>query len=215
MKILLTGFGGWGGDPLNPALKLINHFKDKTVEGATIYTAELPVNTRETSERLEGILNEVKPDIYIGIGSAPGRSAISVERVALNILDFPIPDNEGNKPIDVPVYEEGPVAYYSSLPIKAIYRDLQHAGIPSVVSNTAGTYVCNQTMYSGLHFAANQAGNMRAGFIHVPLLPEQQDSLSKNFPSMMFELQAKAIETAIQASIQNEKDIEFEGGAAS
>lgn len=215
MKVLLTGFGGWGGDPLNPALELINHFKEQSIEGAEIHTAELPVNTQETSHRLRELLEETRPDVYIGIGSAPGRAAISVERVALNILDFPIPDNEGNKLIDQHIAKEGPVAYYSSLPIKAIYRDLQQAGIPSVVSNTAGTYICNQAMYTGLHFAATQAPTIRAGFIHVPLLPEQQSSLSNNAPSMMFELQAKAIATAIKAAINNEQDIEFEGGTAS
>jgi pyroglutamyl-peptidase len=215
MKVLLTGFGGWGGDSVNPAYKLIQFFADKRIDDAQIITRELPIDTRKTSSYLVDLLEEVHPDIYIGIGSAPGRSIISLERIAINVLDFPIPDNEGNQPIDEPIYHEGPVAYYSTLPIKSIVHELRENGVPAKVSNTAGTYICNQTMYTGLYYAAKKNHALKAGFIHVPILPEQKDSLLQGVPSVSFDIQAKAMELAIKVSLRVDEDIKAEGGAAS
>jgi pyroglutamyl-peptidase len=215
MKVLLTGFGGWGGDSLNPTSEILQAFEEKKVTGCEIITKELPVDANKTSSMLFDLLRETKPDIYLGLGSAPGRSVISLERIAINVLDFPIEDNSGNQPIDDPIYPEGPVAYYSSLPIKAIVNELRKNDVPSKVSNTAGTYSCNQAMYTGLHYAATQKKDLRAGFIHVPILPEQEDSLEKGFPSMSLDIQVKAIEVAIKVALHVKQDIKVEGGATS
>jgi pyroglutamyl-peptidase len=213
VKVLVTGFGGWGGDPVNPALKLMQYFdqEKKEIQEAQIVSRELPIDTTMTSKSVFKLLDELNPDVYIAVGSAPGRSMICLERVGINILDFPIPDNAGHQPVDQKVVEEGPLAYYSTLPIKAIVQKLHEHGIPAKVSNTASTYICNQTLYTTLHYAATKKPTLKTGFIHVPLLPEQQDSVLKGVPSMTLELQKRAIELAIEVALNTDQDINLPG----
>jgi pyroglutamyl-peptidase len=116
---------------------------------------------------------EHDPDVIVSVGQAGGRFSVNPERVAINIDDGRIPDNEGDQPIDVPVWEDGPPAYFSSLPIKAMVTAMRAAGVPAAVSNTAGTYVCNHVMYTVLYLIDHEFPGKRGGFVHVPYLPEQ------------------------------------------
>jgi pyroglutamyl-peptidase len=109
----------------------------------------------------------------ICVGQAAGRADVTVERVAVNIDDSRIPDNEGKNPVDLPIVPDGPVAYWSTLPIKTIVQALGSSGVPASVSNSAGTFVCNHIFYGLMHALAQSAGETKGGFIHLPLLPEQ------------------------------------------
>lgn len=140
-------------------------------------------------------------------------SMLALERVAVNVLDFPIPDNDGSQPTDDPVVQGGPAAYFSSLPIKAILTAWKEAGIPGYVSNTAGTYVCNQTFYASMHLSKERG--YRAGVIHVPYLPEQAAEVGDGAPSMSLELMVRAAEVALEVSVGRSDDATLPAGAIS
>ena len=145
------------------------------------------------------------------MGQAGGREDITVERVAINVDDCRIKDNEGNQPIDEKIAEDGPDAYLLTLPIKAMVENIKSANIPASVSNTAGTFICNHVAYGMAHLRATEYPNMRTGFIHIPFLPEQV--LDKaHTASMNLDTIAKALEKAIEAVIDNDEDIKVTGG---
>ena len=137
------------------------------------------------------------PDAVLSIGQAGGRAGISVERVAVNLDDYRIPDNEGNQPVEEPVVFGGPDGYFCTVPVKQVVSTIQAAGIPAQQSLSAGTFVCNHVMYATLHFLAEAYSDTKFGFIHIPYLPEQVTD-KPGQPSMSLELSAKAIETAIE-----------------
>lgn len=140
-----------------------------------------------------------------------GRPDITIERVAINIDDARIADNEGNQPVDVPVVEEGPAAYWSTLPMKAIVKRLQAEGIPASVSQTAGTFVCNHLFYGLMHELENRDKKIKGGFVHIPFLPEQ----ASNYPgqsSMSLSTIRKGIELAVEVTTTVEVDIVEIGG---
>ena len=134
-----------------------------------------------------------------------------MERVAINVDDGRIPDNDGYQPVDSPVFEDGENAYFSTLPIKAIVEEVKKAGIPAAVSNTAGTYVCNHIMYSLLYYLNKNNLNIKGGFIHVPFIPEQVVE-KKNTPYMELTRITKALEISIKAIRDYEKDLVISGG---
>lgn len=206
MKILITGFEPFGGDEINPTEKIVDALKDEKIENVEIFTKVLPVVFKKTDEILVGLLNEIKPEISLHLGLAAGRSGISLERVALNLMDARIPDNEGYQPQDMPIREKGANAYFSKLPIKEIVNDLRKEGIPSVISNTAGLYVCNEVMYISLYHSEKFGFPKKTGFIHVPYLPEQVvekfSYTGQNVPSISFDLQLKAVKLAIKETLQ-------------
>jgi pyroglutamyl-peptidase len=138
---------------------------------------------------------------------------LALERVAINVLDFPIPDNEGSQPAGEPVVEDGPAAYFATLPIKAILTAWQEAGLPGYVSNTAGTYVCNQTFYTSLHLSGDPG--YRAGLIHVPYMPEQAAGIEGGAPSIALALMVEAVEIALRVSTERSKDLILPAGAIS
>ncbi len=210
MKVLVTGFDPFGGEKVNPSIEAVKRLPDK-IAGADIIKVELPTVFGKSIERLEKALNEHQPDITICVGQAGGRSRISVERVAININDGRIPDNEGNQPIDEPIFEDGENAYFSNLPIKAMVKAMKDENIPAEVSNTAGTYVCNHVMYGLLYYINKQYPSMKGGFIHIPFLPEQVID-KKDSPSMSLDLIVKGLEIAIEAAIKYDEDIKAVGG---
>ena len=160
-KILITGFDPFGGEAINPATESVKQLPDEIL-GVQILKREIPTVFDRSIEVLYGILKEEQPDVVICVGQAGGRPNITVERIAINQDDARIPDNDGKQPIDRTIFEEGPAAYFSTLPIKAMVRDMKEAGVPAAVSNTAGTFVCNHIMYGALHYAA-----LHRSLIHI------------------------------------------------
>ncbi|CBH20250.1 Pyrrolidone-carboxylate peptidase (5-oxoprolyl-peptidase) (Pyroglutamyl-peptidase I) (PGP-I) (Pyrase) [Acetoanaerobium sticklandii] len=211
MKVLITGFDPFGGEKINPAWEAVKGIKD-IIEGAKIIKLEIPTVFNKSIEKVKEAMELEKPDIVLCIGQAGGRYDMTVERVAINVDDARIEDNEGNQPIDIPVFEDGENAYFSNLPIKAMVEEIKGQGIPSSISNSAGTFVCNHIMYGVLYHINKTYKNMRGGFIHVPFINEQVLD-KKNQPYMPVEHITKALEAAIKAAVINNEDIKKSGGA--
>lgn len=205
MKVLLTAFDPFGGDTVNPAneaVKLVSN----NVNGVEVVKVEVPTVFHKSIDVVAKAIEEEKPDAVFCIGQAGGRAELTPERVAINIDDARIADNEGNQPIDVKVFEDGEPAYFATLPIKAMVAAIRNAGIPSSVSNTAGTFVCNHLMYGVLYTLAKKYPGVRGGFMHVPFIPEQVIA-RPNTPSMALSDIVRGIEAAITAIAENDKDI--------
>jgi pyroglutamyl-peptidase len=213
-KVLITGFEPFGGEPVNPSLEAVKLLATKTFTNVEVITKKLPAVFHESTRILKATMDEVKPDIVICVGQAGGRSDITVERVAINVDDAKIPDNEGNRPIDARIVENGPAAYWSGLPIKAIVEKMREAGVPASVSQTAGTFVCNHTFYGLSHLIATEYPGIRGGFIHIPYLPEQA-ARHPGAPSMSLEMIVRSIEIAIQTATAQKDDIIAVGGEIS
>ena len=213
VKVLLTGFDPFAGESVNPSLEAIKALDGEQIGDAQIIGRSLPVVFGESIDVLKKYLDEIKPDIVIGVGQAGGRSAISVEKVAINLSDGRIPDNSGKQPVDEPINPDGPVAYWSGLPVKAIAKKVQEAGIPAEVSHTAGTYVCNHIFY-GLMDLLSEREAVRGGFIHIPFIPEQAVR-HPGQPSLALSDIVKAVRIAIDTTLQNEQDIAEIGGTIS
>jgi len=210
MKILVTGFEPFDGESINPALEAVMRLKDH-YENTTVIKASLPVVFYKSLSILETLIEKHDPDVILCIGQAGGRTHVSIERVGINIDDARIPDNEGQQPIDYPIIENSPAAYFSNLPIKAITNAIQLQGIPATVSNSAGTYVCNHVMFGLMDLIAQKYPQKRGGFIHVPYVPEQVVSQA-NMPSMSLNDIVTAIEIAIATAEHIQKDITFGAG---
>ena len=178
MKLLITGFEPFNGQQVNPSEQILPYLT--APDGTTLIKAILPVEFKQAERKLQALLQQHQPDILLSVGQAGGRPEITVERVAVNIDCVKssdgskmLPDNAGDTPIDLPIEANAPAAYFSTLPLWEVVEAIQKKGIPAAISNTAGTYVCNHIMYAGLHQAATRYPQMKAGFIHVPFLPEQ------------------------------------------
>ena len=210
MKVLITGFDPFGGEAINPALEAVKLLPD-TIAGAEVIKLEIPTVFRKSLEKIEEAIEAYGPDIVISIGQAGGRFGITPERVAINMDDARIKDNEGNQPLDITIYEDGEAAYFSNLPIKAMVNEMKINGIPASVSNTAGTFVCNHVMYGLLYLVDKKYPNMKAGFIHVPYIPGQVVDKPEK-PSMSIVDISKALELSIKAAVENDNDIKAVGG---
>ncbi|QPF73884.1 pyroglutamyl-peptidase I [Roseateles sp. DAIF2] len=171
-NILLTGFEPFGGESINPSWELARALDGELIAGARVVAVQLPCRFGAALHSLAEALKRVAPVLTLATGQAGGRSDLSFERVAINVDDARIPDNAGAQPVDLPVIADGPAAYFSSLPIKAIVAGLRAAGIPASVSQTAGTFVCNHLFYGLQHQLRGQEG-ARSGFMHIPYLPQQ------------------------------------------
>src|SRR5262245_1721302 len=147
MKALVTGFDAFGGDKVNPSGLAIRRLK-RRLGGMAVHTAMLPTSYARSAIALRGAIHEVRPDLVLCVGQAGGRAERCLERVAINVQDARIRDNDGKQPIDRPVVREGPAAYFATLPIKACVAEMRRAGLPAAVSNTAGTFVCNHIFYA-------------------------------------------------------------------
>ena len=196
MKLLLTAFEPFGGEVINPGLEAIQLISDK-IGDKEIVKAVIPTAFDTSIATVIAYIQKEQPDIVLSIGQAGGRSDITVERVAININDARIPDNEEKQPVDQPIVEEGPAAYFSNLPIKAMVQAIREVEIPASISNTAGTFVCNHLMYGVLHYLKEHYPQARGGFVHVPFLPKQVVQSTSAAPSMSLENFVKGIEAAI------------------
>ena len=172
MNILVTAFDPFGGESLNPAQLAVEQLPTR-IGSHTITKLIVPTIFGTSGDLVTANMDNLCPDAVVCIGQAGTRTAITPERVAINIMDATIPDNAGFIPQDIPVIPDGPAAYFATLPIKAITTAINHAGIPAKVSNTAGTFVCNQLLYRCLHHAAAHHPGCQCGFIHVPYIPAQ------------------------------------------
>ena len=210
MKILVTGFDPFGGEPINPAIESVKRLPDN-IAGAEIIKLEIPTVRKKSLEKIEEAINEHNPDIILSIGQAGGRFDISIERVGINLDDFRIPDNEGNQIIDEPIFPDGENSYFVKLPVKAMVQNVQKNNIPASVSYTAGTFVCNHVLYGVMYLIEKKYKGKKSGFIHIPFLPQQVVD-KRNMPSMELNTIVKGLTAAIEAIVKNNEDIKEVGG---
>ena len=198
LKVLLTGYEPFGGHKKNPTMDIVSALSGKEIKGAMVYGKILPVSVKRAGPEIEKALSDIEPDIVISLGLAPSYTSITVERVALNIIDARIPDNDGAQPVDVPIVE--------GAPLREIVTELKERGIPTVISYSAGTYLCNYAMYRVLHYASIHGYPKSAGFIHVPYTPDQVVNryfmIGKNAPSMHLDMEIEAVKIAIELAIE-------------
>ena len=206
MKILITGFDPFGGEPVNPALEAVKLMKDE-IAGAKIIKLEIPTVFRKSVEKIHEMMKAEQPDVVLSIGQAGGRFGVTPERVAINVDDARIKDNEGNQPVDTPIFTDGEAAYFSNLPVKAMVEAIKNKGLPSTLSNSAGTFVCNHLMYGVLYTIAKKYPSMRGGFMHVPFITSQVANRPTNAPSLSLDTIVKGIEAACKAIAENPEDI--------
>ena len=190
MMILLTGFEPFGKATLNPSGEII-----KQISGENIVTAILPVAYTQSAERLLQLIAEHNPDVVISLGQAEGRTQITPERIAINLDDARLADNQGVIRNDVPIIAGGPVAYESTLPIKDIVKAVNDAGVPAAVSLSAGAFLCNHVFYLAQDYF--KGTNVRSGFVHVPLMDEQGPEFP-GLPTMPLDQMVKAIRTMLE-----------------
>ncbi|UTY38593.1 pyroglutamyl-peptidase I [Allocoprobacillus halotolerans] len=211
MKILVTGFDPFGGEKINPAIESVKKLPDE-IAGAEIVKLEIPTVCHQSLKVIDAAIAQYDPDVILSIGQAGGRSDITVERIGINIDDCRIPDNAGQQIIDEPIYPDGPAAYFSNLPIKAMVAKIQELHIPASVSHTAGTFVCNHVLYGVRHMIETKYQGKRSGFIHIPFLPEQVVD-KKNMPSMSLDTIVQALIGAIEVIATTQDDLKVTGGA--
>src|SRR5579885_2672208 len=209
MQALVTGFEPFDGDRINPSSAALRRLPAR-LGGIPLATRVLPCVFGEAAAAMA----ETAPDLVLAVGLAGGRAELSLERVAINLDDARIADNAGNRPIDRPVVAGGPAAYFATLPIKAAVAALREAGLPAAVSNSAGTFVCNHVFYRLMHAAATAAPGFRAGFLHVPYLPEQAAE-RPGAPSLALDDIARGIAIVLAVAAARADDIAAAEGAIS
>ena len=208
MKILVTGFDPFGEDEINPAIEAVKRLADE-IAGAQIVKLEIPTVFGECADVVHEAILKEKPDYVLNIGQAGGRFALTPERVAINFDDGRIADNKGYQPIATPIHEDGQNAYFTQLPVKAMARAIRDAGLPSSVSTTAGTFVCNHIMYQVQYMIDKEFPDLKAGFMHIPYLPEQVVAKPET-PSLSLADDVKGITAAIGAIVKmdGKKDLQ-------
>ncbi|MHA1199661.1 MAG: pyroglutamyl-peptidase I [Candidatus Heimdallarchaeaceae archaeon] len=203
-KIVLTGFEPFGGSDINPSILACKEFEGKNIDGYTISVYEIPLRFDDIKSTLESILEQENPQIVICTGQS-SRSVISLERVAINIADIARSAyNCGAIPRDAILEETGNEGYFSTLPIRRIFNELEKNKVPTEISNSAGTYGCNQIFYHLMYLLNLKKYKIPAGFVHVPSLPEQavgKRTPIMSMPSMSLELIVKALKIIIETTI--------------
>lgn len=193
MRILITGFDPFGGEAVNPAWESVRLLPDE-IAGAQVIKQQLPTVFGKAGNVLASAIERYAPDAVICVGQAGGRKAVTVERIAINLRDTGGCDNEGNQPVDAPIVCGGPVAYFSTLPVKAIAAGIKERGIAAGLSNSAGLFVCNDVMYTLLHLFPTIPG----GFIHVPFSTDQLAGKPEGTPAMELSTISEALAAAIE-----------------
>jgi pyroglutamyl-peptidase len=204
LRILLTGFEPFNNSSINPSQEVVRRLASYPCEGIELHTAILPVEHRRGPQELLHALEASQPEAVVCLGEA-GRACLSIERVAVNLIDDHIPDNAGEQWVDRPVVEGAPAAYFVTLPVKRMLKAVLDCGAPAELSMSAGSFLCNQVAYTLLHHLYTTGRpEVPAGFIHLPRLPEQVASTqlarpeTGALPSMSLETQALGIQAAIQ-----------------
>ena len=199
MTILFTGFDPFGGESINPAWEAVKMLPDR-IENITIVKRQIPTIFGKAGEEVIKAISETQPDAVICVGQAGGSPGIRLERIAVNLRDARSADNAGYIPTDEPVYPGGNGAYFATIPVKAIRDALTEAGITAGLSNSAGLFVCNDTMYTLLRYIDITAPSLYGGFIHVPFIPEQTNNKAPDTPSMPLTEITRALEIAAAAT---------------
>lgn len=194
--LLVTGFEPFGSYDRNPSEMIARRLDGATIGSHRVIGITLPVAVASAPDLLCDAIERLEPAAVLSLGLANGRSGLSMERVGINVLDFPMPDNGGTQPVDEPVVPDGPAAYFTTLPARTILDAWRSAGIPGSLSDSAGTYLCNQVMYLGLHIAS-RAGHP-SGFIHLPSLPEQVATAKRMEPSMSLHVMMQGVVLALE-----------------
>jgi len=196
--ILVTGFEPFGGHPSNPSEEIAKAVDGRVIGGLPLRAAILPVHHVEAALAVERLLREHHPLAVLHVGLAEGRARIALERVAVNVMDYEVADNAGYQASGEPCVPGGPAAYLATLPLAAILEALTRDGIPAYLSNTAGTYLCNQTLYATLHALSASSSGTLAGFMHVPLSPAMVAVSGLDQPSMDPPTGVRAVELALR-----------------
>jgi pyroglutamyl-peptidase len=199
---LLTGFEPFGGSDVNPSILACRELEGRTFNGYKAVVEEIPLRFHEINDIIKGHVSKYRPAAVVSTGQGGG-GGLSVERVAINVGSARMPYNCGYKPVDEPLNAEGPVAYWTRLPYRGILEGLKEAGVPARLSNSAGTFGCNQIFYHLMDHLATEGIDIPAGFIHVPRLPEQ--ALNGRSPSMSLDVSANALDVAIKALVSELK----------
>lgn len=202
--ILLTGFAPFDGDAENPSWQVASRLHGRQVARHRIVSRELPTEFGTALLVLRRAIREVKPRLVVCTGLAAGRTCLSLERIAINVDDARIPDNAAAQPIDVPVVRDGPAAYFSTLPIKAMLAALREAGIPAEISQSAGTFVCNHVFY-GLMHALRGRPAVRAGFIHLPYPASHPGGVD-------LDRMTQALRIALRVALETPRDLRLAAG---
>ena len=207
--VLLTGFEPFDKETINPALEAVRALQGWAGEGFAVQVLQLPCVFGEANRMVQEALVRLAPAVVIAVGQAGGRVDLSVERVAINIDDASILDNAQRQPVDQAIVADGPAAYFSTLPIKSIVAALRAGGVPASVSQTAGTFVCNHVFYGLMHATAGQG--VRAGFIHIPYLPEQA-AVHPGAASMALAEVVRGLKIAVEVAVNAREDLRVTGG---
>jgi pyroglutamyl-peptidase len=210
--ILLTGFDPFGGESINPSWEAVVRLHGETVAGHRIESVKLPTSFVRGANALLDALDRHRPSLVLCVGQAGGREGISIERVAINLIDARIADNEGMQPIDTPCIAGAPPAYFSTLAIKTMRAAMRDAGIPAEISHTAGTFVCNHVFYVLMHALASEGSHARGGFMHVPYLPEQAERIDGDGPSMRVDKIVTGLRIALNAALRHRRDLAVAAG---
>ncbi|MGA8114223.1 MAG: pyroglutamyl-peptidase I [Actinocatenispora sp.] len=208
MSVLVTGFEPFGGESVNPSWEAVAQLAEESPH--RVRAAQLPCVFDTSIPVLRREIEAHRPELVLVVGQAGGRTGLSLERTAVNVDDARIADNAGGQPIDEPVVPDGPVGYFSRLPIKACVAELRAAGIPASVSQTAGTYVCNHVFYGLMHLIATEYPDLRGGLVHVPYAPEQ--AVESGEPTMPIDLIACGLGIILSTSLKTPVDIAMPGG---
>lgn len=203
---MLTAFEPFNGETLNPSFESARTVEGVEFKGAELRVVVLPVDRFRAIEMALDDLRSYKPDHVIMLGEAGRRFRVMPERVAINVDDYRIPDNVGNQPAGEPIIEDGPVGYFSTLPVRAIVERLKGHMIPAEISNSAGTYLCNRLFYSVMHHVATESPATTAGFIHLPYMHQQVVGKQIDFPSMSRETLVEAVRLAVEVTLSAEAE---------
>ncbi|MGH8702514.1 MAG: pyroglutamyl-peptidase I [Burkholderiales bacterium] len=196
MRVLVTGFDPFGGEKINASLEAVRRLPAR-IGALEIATVELPTSYRRSLPALQAAIARTRPQIVLCVGQAGDRSALCVERVAVNIQDATIPDNDGARPVDAPVVAGGPAAYLATLPVRAAVAALRAEELPAELSMSAGTFVCNHVFYGLMHLSATRRQPFRGGLLHVPALPQQAQGSA---PSMALDDIVRGISIVLEAA---------------
>ena len=192
-RLLVTGFDPFGGEAVNPSREAVFSLPEVIVE-YELTRLEVPTVFGLAAETVLAVAEDLRPDAILCVGQAGGRSAITPEVVAINLREASIPDNEGNRPVNLPVVPDGPAAYFSTLPVRDMVASIKELGLPAQLSYSAGAFVCNDLLYTLLHRYAGTS--VLVGFVHVPYLPHQA---KEGVPSMALEDLVAGLTAAVRA----------------
>ncbi|MCC8128683.1 MAG: pyroglutamyl-peptidase I [Clostridiales bacterium] len=200
MNILVTGFEPFGGEKINPSWEAVRRLPAQ-IGRAKVTAVQLPTAFQRGEAALLCALETCRPELVLCVGLAGGRKSFTLERVGINLRDARIPDNDGFQPEDRPVRPDGPAAYFATLPVKEMAQGLNRAGIPAAVSYTAGTYVCNDILYTLLDWQTREMPESRGGFVHLPYTLEQAAEKGDTVPGMAPEEMFRGLELAIRLAV--------------